>query len=113
VQERVWQVRSPTGSRIRLTAIIWEKIVRRHPELREPGFADELARTITDPDYIVQGFGGELLALRWCTIAPGSEKYLCVVYRELDSDGFVITAYLVSRHERLLRRGLVWRREQS
>jgi len=32
------------------------------------------------------------------------------VYRELNGDGFVITAFFISRFERLLRRGILWQK---
>jgi hypothetical protein len=59
---------------------------------------------------LVVGWEGADLALRWSEIAPGEPKHLAVVYREIDEEGFVITAFFVSRHERLLRRGTTWQR---
>ena len=47
---------------------------------------------------------GELLAVR--EHEPG--KWLVVVYRELNGDGFIITAFETSRIARLRRRRQIW-----
>ena len=75
--------------------------------------ADEIKKIIEDPEYIVQGWEGELLAMRWCEIAPKTPKYLCVVYRELNGEGFVITAFFISRFGKLLRRKILWQKRIS
>lgn len=102
---------SKTGRQIRLTETAWRKIQRDHPEFSDGlDYIEELRRALADPDYLVSGWEGADLALRWCDTAPGSPKYVCVVYRELDGEGFVITAFFASRHERLLRRGITWQK---
>jgi hypothetical protein len=50
-------------------------------------------QTLAEPERIVEGKVGELLALR--KLEP--EKSLVVVYRELVDDGFVITAFSTSK----------------
>src|SRR5262249_40992134 len=50
------------------------------------------------------GIGGELLAVR--EIEPG--KYLVVVYRESQQDGFIITAFLTRKGQALRRRQQLW-----
>ncbi|MBI2916779.1 MAG: hypothetical protein HYY01_02195 [Chloroflexi bacterium] len=106
----LFEVQAPSGKRIRLTDTIWRKIRLRHPEFRAPEYLNETRLAVEDPAYVIKGWTTEYLSLRWCTIAPGAPKYLCVVYRELNGDGFIITAFFISRHERLLRREVVWRR---
>jgi hypothetical protein len=46
----------------------------------------------------------ELLAVREIS----GDKHLVVVYRELQSDGFVITAFLTSERRSLNRRIQIW-----
>ncbi len=53
---------------------------------------------------VVAGRAGELLAIREIELA----KWFVVVYREVDSDGFIITAYSTSRTASLGRRRQVW-----
>lgn len=106
----LWQITSKSGKLIRLTDKIWsEKILQEHPEFSSrPEYVDELRLTIEKPEYIVEGWQQEMLALRWCEIAPRSPKFLCVVYREYDNEGFVITAFFISRYGKLLRRKIKW-----
>lgn len=100
------------GKPIRLTDAVWTgKILENHAEFAgRPEYLKEVKSTIESPDYVVVGWLGEYLALRECQSAPGGSKSLCVVYRELDRDGFVITAFFISKPQKLLRRGIVWRR---
>ena len=108
----LFSVFSRSGKEIRLSDKTWrEKICIEHPEfVVNRQYPEEIRKTVNDPDYIIKGWGGELLALRWCEIAPGTPKYLCVVYRELDDDGFVITSFFISRYGKLLKREIVWRK---
>jgi hypothetical protein len=103
---------SLAGKPIRLTRKVWEdKICSEHPELaKRPNYLGEVRRTVEEPDYLVAGWRGEMLALRRCEIAPKRPKYLCVVYRELNGDGFIITAFFVSRLQNFLKRGVLWQR---
>jgi hypothetical protein len=81
-----------------------------HPEFSGDTFLGEIRLAIEDPDYLVSGWEGALMALRWSDVAPHGPKHLCVVYRELNGEGFVITAFFVTRYERLLKRGVAWQR---
>lgn len=95
-------VLSKGGLPIRLTSERWAHIVEEHIELA--GLRLEVLETVSDPELIVAGSAGESLASR--EQAPG--RWLVVVYRELESDGFVITAFLTSRIETLTRRRQIW-----
>ncbi len=53
----------------------------------------EVVDTIAQPARIYAGAAGELMATREVEIG----KWLVVVYRELDGDGFVITAFLTRK----------------
>ena len=53
--------------------------------------------TVAEPDFILEGDGGTLLAVRHYPITPLTSKHCVVVYREIPgADGFVITAYFAS-----------------
>jgi hypothetical protein len=87
---------------IRLTDERWSHIVNAHDDLA--GYYDDCLQTIEDPDLVLRGFGDSLKAVK----GYGRNRYLVVIYRELDSDdGFVVTAYFVRRIDR---RKIVWRR---
>jgi hypothetical protein len=108
----LFTAQSRFGKSVRLTETIWFNwILKEHPEFgRRTEFLDEVRKTIEEPDYIIQGWEGELLALRWCEIALKTPKRLCIVYRELEGDGFVITAFFISRFGRLFRRNVLWQK---
>jgi len=65
---------------------------------------DAVLKTVTDPERILAGNAGELLAVR----AVEENKWLIVVYRELENDGFVITAFMTRRAQMLDRRTQLW-----
>ena len=95
-------VSSKNGLPIRLTDERWVHITEEHAELA--GFRYDVLEAIANPERIVAGNAGELLAMR--TQPDG--KVLVVVYREISNDGFVITAFLTRRPASLNRRTQLW-----
>lgn len=93
---------SKNGRHIRLTEERWAHITEEHCELA--GLRSEVLEAITDPVRIVAGGEGELLAVREVELG----KYIVVVYRELESDGFIITAFVTRRIRSLERRKQLW-----
>jgi len=93
---------SKNGVPIRLTDERWTHIIEEHGELAD--LRQEVLRTVAEPERIVEGKAGELLALR--ELEDG--KSLVVVYRELVDDGFVITAFLTSKLRSFEKRKQVW-----
>ncbi len=87
---------------IRLTDERWVHITEEHCELA--GMRLEVLDTVANPSRILVGGTEELLALR--EISPG--KYLVVVYREFENDGFIITAFVTTRTQSLDRRKQLW-----
>ena len=94
--------RSKNGVLIRLTDERWAHITEEHSELA--GLRLEVIETIENPSRILMGGKDELLAVR--ELSGG--KHLVVVYRELQSDGFVVTAFLTSKTKSLNRRTPIW-----
>ena len=64
----------------------------------------KVLNTIKDPDLIFQGKGGELLA----AIQLSKARYLVVVYMELISDGFIITAFETTDTNWLFKKKVIW-----
>lgn len=87
---------------IRLTDERWAHITEEHCELA--GMRLEILDTIENPERVLMGGAGELLAVR--KISSG--KNLVVIYRELKEDGFVITAFMTSKTDSLNRRKQLW-----
>ncbi|MFN9240226.1 MAG: hypothetical protein ACK6DE_10100, partial [Pseudanabaena sp.] len=67
----------------------------------------ETLQAIENPDKILEGNNGELLAVKLL----GDNKYLVTIYKEEEEeDGFIITAYLTKRINSLNKRKEVWSR---
>ena len=98
----VWTVASKNGVQIRLPDERWAHITEEHSELA--GLRPDVLETVSDPLRILLGGDGELLAVR--EHEPG--KFMIVVYRETEADGFVITAFLTRRTASLDRREQLW-----
>lgn len=63
-----------------------------------------MKRTLEEPEQIFEGSQGEKLAVREVEIG----KWLVIVYREFEDDGFVITAFLTRRYRSLAKRNVLW-----
>jgi hypothetical protein len=87
---------------IRLTDERWTHIVEEHCELA--GMRLEVLETVANPSQILGGGVGEFLAVQ--EIHAG--KHLVVVYREIENDGFIITAFITSKTKSLNRRNQLW-----
>jgi hypothetical protein len=95
---------SKSGVPIRLTDERWCHIVENHDDLA--GYYDEVLLTVENPDFVMRGYRGALVAVR----SLGRRKYLAVIYRELSrKDGFVITAFFTAQISRSL---IIWRKGQ-
>jgi len=99
-----------SGLVVHLSENVWfRKIIIDHPEFsKRKEYLGEVKKTIEDPEFVIAGWSGELLALRFWEIAPSSPKYLCVSYRETDGKGFIMTTFFISKVNKLLRRGILW-----
>lgn len=88
--------------RIRLPDERWHHIVERHADLADQQVL--IVRTIAAPTRILQGNEGAFMAIR--EIKSG--KWLVVVYREDEPDGFVVTAFTTRKINSLNRRPQLW-----
>ncbi len=88
-------VKSVAGVPIRLTPERTEHVEGRHPEMSDEG--ERILETLSSPDYVQDGDSGTLIAVKHYPKTPLTEKYCCVVYRELsEDDGFILTAYFAT-----------------
>jgi hypothetical protein len=95
-------VQSKNGIPIRLTSERWAHITEGHNELA--GMRDDVLEAVASPKKILAGNDVELLALR----EVESGKLLVVAYRESESDGFIITAFVIRRSPSLDGRKQSW-----
>lgn len=101
-------VTSKNGINISLTAERWAHIVEAHDYMA--GNQDLVFETIENPDYIVRGEKDELIAIRYYRKTSISEKNMVVIYKEVMNDGFIITAFMTSKPEKILKRGVIWKK---
>ncbi|MBW1649712.1 MAG: hypothetical protein JRJ44_03335 [Deltaproteobacteria bacterium] len=88
---------------IRLTDERWRHIVENHDDMA--GYYDNVLETIEDADYIIKGYGGAYIALQ----RVKKEKFLAVVYKESQNDGFIITAYFTKKIK-LKNEEIIWKK---
>ncbi len=100
-------VNSKNNRLIRLTDERNRHISKNHPEMKS--CISWILETIENPDLILSGDFGELIAIRLFKKTPvTNDKYLTVVYKETSKlDGFILTAYF-SRSINKTRR-IVWK----
>ncbi len=90
---------------IRLTDERWVHIVENHDEIA--GRLSEVLETVAEPDIIIKGRQNEFLATKKFT-----QKWIVVVYKEISNkDGFIITAFLTSRIQYLLKKEIIWKKQ--
>ena len=105
------EVVSVRGHRIRLTLRQWRHISENHDYMADN--RPLVLETIVAPDELVVGETGETLALRAYPQSNLTAKTAVVVYRD-EPGGFIITAWLTSRADRVRAKGVrVWTRSPS
>jgi hypothetical protein len=92
---------------IRLTDERIKHIFNNHPETKN--CTSWILESVENPDYIITGDFGELIAIKLYEKTPvTNDKFLTVVYKETTNlDGFILTAYF-SRSINKTRR-IVWK----
>jgi len=95
-------VTSKNGKVIRLTDERWVHIIEEHAELA--GMRLEVLEAVAEPSRILEGGEDELLAVRELEVG----KFLVVMYREQETEGFIITAFATRRTASLNRRKQLW-----
>ena len=79
----------------------------RHPELINQ--KEKVLETIINPDLIQRGDFNTSMALKLFKHTPVTQKYLAIIYKEIDSeDGFILTAYFTNKSSE--GRTIIWMR---
>lgn len=105
----IGSVISKNGIEIRLTAERWTHIAEAHDYMA--GNLDLVFETIEAPDMIVDGGKGELIAIKYYSNTSISKKDMVVIYKEQGNDGFVITSFMTSEREKIIKKGIIWKRD--
>ena len=96
---------SREGCTVRVTSERWAHITESHDYMA--GYLDHVIETIEDPDWLVKGWIDEIIAMKLYVFNPSRKKYLVVVYKD-QPDCFVITAFMTSKYETVIKRGVLW-----
>ncbi len=102
----VFKVISKVGKVVTLDENRWRHVLE-HPEMRNQ--LDRIKETVANPDEVresVHDFS-VLLFYKLYTETPVTEKYLLVVVKILDREGFIVTAFFT---DRVKKGGLVWKK---
>jgi len=100
---------SKNNKTIRLTTERWFHIAESHDYMA--GYFYDVLETISDPDYVVAGKKEELLAVRFYKKTHIGPKHLIVIYKETNAKGFIITAFMTSKIDNILRRKILWQKQ--
>ena len=99
-------IRSINGVPVRLTDERWRHILTSHTDMKDN--LDKLIETVENPDMILKGVSDELRAVKFFKQTHLGAN-LMVAYK-LKDDGFIITAYKTSKIDKIVRRGVIWRK---
>src|SRR3989338_1756475 len=88
----IFEVTDKTGRKIRLTKEQWAHIRKKHPEVEN---SNEVGETIINPDKITYPKFDEAIGCyyKYFKQRPSPDKFLLVLVKYLNGDGYVITAY--------------------
>lgn len=92
----LYEVACVLGKRIRTTERYFEFITQfKHPELR--GKLNEVLKTLTDANEVRRNTEHPEICLYYRKI---NRHWICAVTRHLNSDGFLVTAYITGKAKR-------------
>jgi len=97
-------VKSKNNVTVRLTEERWCHIIENHDDLA--GYYEDVLKTVEEPDCIIEGYGGALIALTQML----KNKFLAVVYKESENNGLIITAYFTSRIK-IEKEVIIWQKQ--
>lgn len=92
--EHVFEIIDKSGRKIILTKVRWEHITTKHPYMSN--YLIEVEETIRNPLKIVPRDIGDIYDFyNYYKHKKGKLKYLKIVVKYLNGDGFIISAYFV------------------
>ena len=104
----IFECRDYSGRLVRLSEKTLAHILAKRPWM--VNHLEALREALESPEAVLEGARGELLSFKWFDEILGG-AFLAVVYRPLDREGFIITAYPTKAVNKLYRRRrIVWRR---
>ncbi|MEK6844387.1 MAG: hypothetical protein AABX83_03075 [Nanoarchaeota archaeon] len=94
--ENIFEITDKTGRKIRLTKEQWSKIRKKHPEVEHEDLVKE---TIEKPTKVTYHSFDETMHkfYRYYKNRPYPEKFLMVLVKYLNGNGFVVTSYYMDK----------------
>lgn len=101
--EYLFNIQTPLNFYVHCTEEYWHrKIIMDHPVMA--GKIDDVRRTLSDPQEVRQSRSDSDVYLFYAT---DTKRFVCAVARDVDSEGFLITAYPADK----MKQGeVVWKR---
>ena len=95
----IFNIVSNLDRKIKLTEVQWKHIKSRHKEL--VGQTNKMIETLNDPDTVFYSNKDDVH--HYCKLfqkTPVSKKYLLVIVKHINGEGFIITTFFVSKLRR-------------
>ena len=91
----VFEIKDKTGRKLRMTRWNWEHIVKRHPEISLE--KERIMETLENPDKITHSLKDERVRFyyRYYKHRTSVNKFLMIVVKYLNGEGFIISAHFV------------------
>ena len=92
----IFEINSKLEKKIRLTEVQWAHIRIKHSELDNQ--LSKMIETLKEPDLVCYSSDEENYQYyKYFAKTPVNEKYLLVIVKHLNKEGFVITAFFVGK----------------
>jgi len=104
-----FEVVSPLGMTIRTTDEYWGFITEfKHPIIRK--YEEEVKETLKTPDEVRASRKDPKVFLFYRQYKKLENRYICVLVKQLNGEGFIVTAYLA---DKIKRGNVIWPEEQK
>jgi len=105
----IFEVRAYDKRKIRLTEVQWLHMVFFHPEVETEQV--KIRDVLKTPEVVVEGATKDTkICYKFYKSTPVTSKYLAVVIKVLNKEGFIITGFFTER----IRRGkALWKKTKS
>ncbi|MBI2043146.1 hypothetical protein HYT25_02045 [Candidatus Pacearchaeota archaeon] len=90
----IFEIIDKTGRKIRLTKKIWSKIRKKHYEIEDK---ELILETLNKPDKIENYEEGVIYYYKYYKNKLLPKRFLLVVVKYLNGNGFVITSYFIDK----------------
>lgn len=104
-----FEVKTPLGIIVRITEEYWKLIIEfKHPIIKR--YEREVKETLEEPDEIRESKKDAKVMLYYRQYKNLENRYICVLIKQLNDEGFVVTAYLA---DKIKRGNVIWQKNQK